>query len=219
MKYAQSKHFWTWFKRNEKKLQRMPNMDADEREYWLREIATHMRAYTKRLFFEVFFDRNRGSRFIITPYGNPKYFRMAETMARKAPPMDNWEIIALQPPGLLGELLEAGYGRTGIDLNNLWFTTPLERAANGRIMLKIYAELFREPTGEMEIALEAVIYEILGEKVIGLEIGDIELIALWELSEKQKESLVSIGELPAWVSGRDTSSVFINEKGLMEKRE
>ena len=217
MNYSQVKHFWTWFQKNSDLLLAFPKMNSKEKEYWLREINTHLRAHTKKLFFELLYDNKGTSRFIITTYGNTKYFRMAEAMAAKAPEIPGWEILGLQPPGLIGELLQPMYGHAGIDLQNLKFMPP-KKMNDGKVVLDVYAELYGEVTREMDISVEAYMYELLGEKTIGLEISCFSINNLFHLSAEEKSALIPFKELPAHIVCRDTSAICINEKGFLEKR-
>lgn len=218
MKYAHADHFWTWFQKHSDLLLALTEMSKQEEEYWFREINTHLRAYTKNLSFEYFSNNEAGCRLIITAYGKARYFRMAETFVAKAPKMDGWEIVALQPPGLLGELLLPFYGRSGIDLTHCWFLPPDHRCIDGRYGLSVYAELYTPVTTEMEIAVEALAYELLGEKTMGLDIGYLTIHNLFECTPAEKQQLLKMDQLPAWLQSNTPSTICINAKGLLQPR-
>jgi hypothetical protein len=216
--FSQSKHFWAWFRANSEVLLKIPQMEEKEKNYWLHEIARHLRAYTRKLFFEIIYDPKGVSRFIITSYGNTKYFRMAEMLAKKAPVLPGWQIFGLQPPGLVGPLLVKIYGKAGIDLDNLWFIPPLTRGQDGKLILKVFAELYTEPTAEMEIAVEALVFDRMGEKTMGLEIGWIDVDNIFHLSAEEKKELVRMEEIANWIKCRTAPTFFINKQGVMVQR-
>lgn len=219
MKSAQERHFWTWFQRHSLKLQLLSRMDKKEREYWFREIDAHLLACTKKLFFELIQCHQKGlNRLIITAYGNTKYFRRAEAFVAKAPKIPGWEVIALLPPGMLGEGLLSVYSNAGINLTNLWFMPSKEKLGNGKTALVVYAEFLGEVTSEMKIAVGALIYDLLGEKTAGLEIDNIRICNILELPRHELQHLVPIRCLTAYITCRDTSPLFINAKGAMEVR-
>lgn len=218
MKYAYAHHFWNWFQKHSDLLSTLPAMNKNEREYWLREISAHLIAYTKNLSFKYLHRKEAGCRLIITACGKVRYFRMAESFVAKAPKMDGWEILALQPPGMLGEALLSFYGRSGIDLTNCWFLPPDVRCIDGRYGLSVYAELYTDITTEMEIAVEALAWELLGERTMGLDIGWITIHNLLQCTPQEKHQLLKMEQLPAWLQSNTYSLICINEQGLLQPR-
>lgn len=114
MNCKQADHFWTWFQKHSSLLLVLSHMSIFEREYWLREIDTHLIACTPKLSFAIYYDRESTGSLIITACGKEKHVRMAENLAAKAPHMPGWKIIALQPAVIIGSphiSLQAGAGR------------------------------------------------------------------------------------------------------------
>ncbi|MBO9564688.1 MAG: hypothetical protein J7621_18060 [Niastella sp.] len=101
MNHEQVSHFWTWFRKHNSLLLVLSHMSNSEREYWLREIDTHLTACTKKLSFALYYSHECTASLIITAVGKEKYFRMAENIASRAPHMPGWKIIALQPPVMI----------------------------------------------------------------------------------------------------------------------
>ncbi|NII29153.1 hypothetical protein HB364_29005 [Pseudoflavitalea sp. X16] len=218
MKYAHAHHFWTWFQKYSNLLLALPAMNKKEREYWYREINTHLMACTKNLSFELLSSQRRESRLIITTYGKVRYFHLAEAFVAKAPRMPGWQVIALQPPGLLGELLLPFYGRSGIDLTNCWFLPPDHRCIDGRYELSVYAELYTAITTEMNMAVEALAYELLGEKTKGFHISWITIHNLLACTPEEKQRLLRMEQLPAWLHAQGPSAISLHAKGLLQPR-
>ncbi len=211
-------HFWTWFQRHSDILLTLPMMEDKEKQFWMREVDGHLRAYTKKLLCEYVFAKHGPVQLIITAGGKAKYFRMAENFVAKAPRMLGWKIVALQPPGLLTGLLVPMYGRAGIDVENLWFMPTGVSTPHDRMHLHIYAELYQEPSTEMEISVEAVLFDLLGEKTMGLQVERFSVHSIYSLSQEEKEQLREIEELPAWIEANSLSDWGVNEKGRLEER-
>lgn len=66
MRYSQTKQFWTWFQRNSELFLHLNDMDKSEREFWIREMMTHLRAHTKKLFIELMMPVGGPFRLVIT---------------------------------------------------------------------------------------------------------------------------------------------------------
>ncbi len=47
MSKLSKRHFWEWFKRNNKEYLELNNKTKKESAYWLREMTAHLRAYFK----------------------------------------------------------------------------------------------------------------------------------------------------------------------------
>jgi hypothetical protein len=218
MKFSHSKHFWTWFQKNSDLLLILPQMGEAEKEYWIREVATHLRAYTKNLFCEFLFNKGGHMELVITAYGREKYFRMAENFVAKAPRILGWKITALQPPGMLRSVLVAMYGHAGIDVENLWFLPPGHTVGKEKINLRVYGELYKEATVEMRTSVEAVLFNLVGEKTMGLHVENFTVGSVYNLSPEAKDRLLKIEEFPAWLDNNTLSDWVVNEKGELEKR-
>lgn len=217
MPYSIPKHFWTWFQRHSDTLLNVYKTDKKEEEYWMREIDIHLRAHSKKLSFLVTWHTKGGATFTITACKRSRYFNMAEKFAAKAPELPGWQIFALQPPNLAPqEFFEQLALKAGIDLQKCWFIPPREKTADGKIVLHIFVEVYTEITEEMCKAIDAAICNMLGEKTVGLEIGDMVLYSLFDRSEAQKKKqLIPLHRLPAYVLSRDTANVRVNEKGQL----
>lgn len=218
MRFSHTNHFWTWFQRNSDLLLTLPKMEDAERQFWMREIDTHLRAYTKRLFCEYVFPQKGPMQLIITAYGKSKYFRMAENFVAKAPRMLGWKIVALQPPGMITQWLVPMYGRCGIDVEKLWFLPAEASVPHGKVVLHIYAELYQQLSSEMEISIEAVLFDLLGERTMGLQVERFKVRSIFYLSQEEKDRLLKIEELPAWLDNNTLSDWVVNEKGELDMR-
>ncbi len=220
MAYSHTKHFWTWFQHNSDTLLKAHKMDKKEQEFWLREIHTHLRAYTKKLNFAIVWDDNGVSRFIISADGNARYFNMAEKFVAKAPPVPGWQIFGLQPSNMVpDQLVEQQALKAGIDLNKCWFTPPALSTFDGKAILTIYAEIFVDITYEMQEVIGSIIANWLGEKTMALEVSDFLLESVFHRSDDDKEKeLIPLHELPQHIICRETSTVFINEQGNLINR-
>lgn len=217
MPYSYPRHFWTWFLHNSDTLLRAHKSTKKEEEYWLREIDTHLRAYTKKLAFSILWNDNGASRFVITASANPRYFNMAEKLAAKAPSLPGWEIIGLYPVNLMPQkLLEHIAGEAGLDFHKCWFTLPGERTSGGRAILNVYAEVYTDITAQMCNVISCILNNLLGERTRGIEIDYAVVDSIFNRSaaEKKKE-LIPLQELPSYIISRDLSTIIIDEKGSL----
>lgn len=218
MKFSPSKHFWTWFKRNSQTLLEAQQMNQREQQYWLHEITAHLKACSKKLSFMILWDKKGISRFIISARGNTRYFPTAEKFVAKAPDMPGWEIIGLQPPNLLPKpLVEEVISKAGIMFGQCWMYPPDYDMATGKARLRIFAEAYPPVTNAMIDAIHVIVCNLLGEKIVGLEIEYIDLESIFSLDPKEKKLLIKLEDLPAHIRGNDTSGWEVNINGKMHR--
>ena len=216
MKFSPSKHFWAWFRRNSQTLLEAQLMNPKEQQYWLYEINAHLRACSKKLSFQILWDKKGISRFIISAHGNTRYFLAAERLAAKAPDIPGWKIIGLQPPNLLPQqLMEQEALQAGIILDQCWMLPPDYDTDTGKAWLNIYIESYTNITKHMENAVDAIVCNILGEKIAGSEFEYIDVYSIFYLDPQDQKLLIKLEDLPAHIRYIGTDTLVIDPNGKM----
>ncbi|MDF2192619.1 hypothetical protein [Paraflavitalea sp. CAU 1676] len=216
MIFSQPRQFWTWFERYSEVLRHLPDMDKKEREFWIREIATHLRAYTKKLSVEMIMPPQGAILLVFTAYGKQRYFAMADNFVAKAPRLKGWEVCALQPPGMLDSLLVTQYGHFGVDLSTLRFK-PLERGlGEDKFTLYIVADINGHPTEAIEMAVEAAVYNTVGERVVGEQMNFIVVDCLSHYAPREKKKFIDLAELPVHIAALVGPRLSIDHEGNLK---
>lgn len=217
IRYSHAKHFWTWFSANSELYRHLNDMDPNQQRFWQQEIVTHMCAYTKKLSVVLFYPDDGICSIAITALANPRYFRMAEAMAAKAPELKNWEVYGLQPAGLYGEYLETQFADTGISRAGIKCLPPVWVQHANRYTVQCYANIGEEPTEKMYEAVDTMVCDQLGERIVGTQLHWVEVHDNSEIPYQQFEQLISLDQLSAHFPVREISNLSINCLGKLRK--
>lgn len=166
-------HFWQWFKRHNKEFLLLHKKTKKEARYWLNEWNTHLRAYGRYMKFAILWEQEKNTAIlIITSYDNSRFFKKIEAFVARACEIPNWKIQALEPPTEPGFLIEERFGHTGIDEEDFRFVQGDETED----IICVYHPLYTEERYDIfKQVAAAVLYNILGERAFGLDIGYIEV--------------------------------------------
>ncbi len=204
------RHFWEWFKRNNKEYLTVDRRPKKEASYWLNELNAHLRAYFKFLGFTIVLAPNRSAVLTITVNGKVKHFPKVDAFVALAPEIPGWEITALQDPMPADFLLETQMEAAGIDPQELRFSFDDDNPASGYIT--VYHPLCTEENEPdfFELAWVAV-YNLLGERSYGTGVRRLEVT---NLSLANPEKLRKLDELPALLSSGG-SPMVVDHKGKL----
>lgn len=217
MQFSHAKHFWTWFSYNSEVYRHLKKMEKKQEQFWEQELITHMRAYTKKLSVALLLPEEGDCSIIITAKANRRYFRMAEAMAAKAPPIPNWKVFGLQPPGLYSAHLEKQYAATGITRAGIKCLPPMWKPSANKYAIQCYAAIGEEPDERTVDAVDAMVCDQLGEKVIGLQVCWVEVYDVTEIPYDQYSQLITLEELSAYFPEKEVSNLSINCLGELRK--
>jgi hypothetical protein len=206
------RHFWEWFKRHHKEYLELKNKPAKEARYWLQELDAHLRAYFKFLEFTLAVPNEGIPTLTISVNGKAKYFKKADAFVATAPEIPGWTIRALDDPNPIDFFLEKQMEDTGIDPREFFFSfvtnDPRERD------ITVYHPLCTSNNEHQLLQLaSAAIYNLLGERSFGTDIGSVEVVNLSLAADT--DELHPLEELPAHISMR-SSSLFIDDHGNLQ---
>lgn len=216
MATSQAKHFWTWFQRFNTSYLKLPDFSKKEQEFWINEFGAHLRAYTKKLCFEIrLFKGDDTALLVISSRDDPKYINMAEKLVAKAPAIPNWKVSAFQPAGLFSDESMCDRNIAGINLANIWFDPDFHVRHKGRIILNVYAEMYTPVNDEMRTAVRERIVNLVGEKTFVYEVAWIAMENWLDVSDDTKNELLRIEEIVSYILSRDISLVQVDESGKL----
>jgi hypothetical protein len=208
------KHFWQWFMRSNKEYLGLQNKSKKELKYCMNEMTTHLRAYFKFLHFSILVS-NDGATGVLTisVSGKAQYFKYVDKIVGAAPEIPGWNIHALEAPKPIDSFWEQELGHTGIDPHELWCTVP-DREHRPRIA--VYHMMYTEANNwHYTQAAEMAIYNVLGERSFGLDIGRI-TVANFSSAPEDAE-LIKLEELPAYMP-HSQSGLVVDALGQMWER-
>lgn len=207
------RHFWEWFKRHNKEYLQLHKKTRKEHQYWTNEMIAHLRAHGRYMKYSLQSEVNGEFGILtITSLGKSRFFERIEEFVAQAPQIPNWKIQALEPPQEVDFLIEERFGSPGITVNDLWFVKGEEQ----RSIFVVYHPLYVEENEDtfIEIAT-AVIYNVLGERLFGLNIDRIEMDNLSRAPKNRQ--LLQLEELPAFL-GKCYSFFEVDATGNLRER-
>lgn len=219
MKFSKPKQFWEWFKRNSENYMQLDERTKAESTYYIREMDMHLMAFGKGICAELRYTVGTASpngMFIFTAYGRSRRFRAIEQLVAKAPLLPGWIFVGLHPPVAVDHGFASDFPNLDIDPLNIWFELPKDH--NGRYYLTAYIEMYKPPSRELEEAVYAAVYNVLGEKTFGLGVRHIEVENLFHVSKERREALINIVQLPECIQISNDSLFVINQLGQVVQR-
>jgi hypothetical protein len=210
MSKLSKRHFWEWFKRNNKEYLELNNKSKKEAAYWLAEMNTHLRAYFKFFEYSLALPDKGDAKLTISVNGKTIHFKKVESFVATAPEIPGWNIIALEEPMPIDFILEKQMANAGIEPGEFSFSFVSDDADAAHIM--IYHPLCT-PANErhfLELAYGAV-YNLLGERSFGI---DISLLEMANMSDANVDEVYPLEELPIHIGSRK-SSIVVDQNGSL----
>ncbi|MBO9565426.1 MAG: hypothetical protein J7621_21795 [Niastella sp.] len=220
-RFSKPKQFWEWFRRNAQHYRKPQFASKKEALYLLREMTMHLMAYGQTIRVEIYWPNKEGDgeiEVVFTTYGRTRHFRKVEMLVAKAPPLPGWTFFALDPPRPIDFFFEVDFPHLDIDPFKLWFEPPDFSNNRERSWLQVYIDTWTEITQQHVQAARAAAYNVLGEKVYGLRIIDVEVERLCEIPEKQRNHLVNLQNAHQYIHVTEVAGVYVNDKGRIEQR-
>jgi hypothetical protein len=204
------RHFWEWFKRHHKEYLELPKMSKKEAGYWLHELNAHVRAYFKFFGFSLALPNEGTARLTITVNGNAMHFKKAEAFVATAPDIPGWSISALEDPMPIDFLLDKQMEDACTDPREFFFSFAANDAGETDII--VYHPLCTTYNTRVFLQLAyAAIYNLLGERSFGMDLGHLEVA---NLSCADTEEVYQLEELPTRI-GRRSSSMVVDDNGTL----
>lgn len=205
MSKLSKRHFWEWFKRNNKEYLDLHSKTKKEAAYWLSELNAHLRAYYKFFEYSVSLpDNGKGlPKLTITVNGRAMHFKKVDVFVASAPDIPGWQIGALEDQMPMDFLLEKQIENLNIHPAEFFFSFTSDDPDN--TSLNIYHPLC-SPHNEgqyLQLAYPAI-YNLLGERAYG---SDIDRLEMANLSAADKENVHPLEELPIHLALRKPAMV------------
>lgn len=222
MRFSKPKQFWEWFRRNQETYLHLFKSSKAEALYLMREMTMHLAAYGTRINAELYWEKVEGDIEVVlvfTTYGRARQFRKVERLVAQAPDLPGWRFLDLDPPRPIDFFLDEDYGHLDFDPFNLWFEPPRFFNNQDKCCLDVYVDTYTQISKEYEQAVAGAVYNVLGEKVYGLKIRELNVDRLCELPKRQRSALVNLQQLPQYIQIRDDSCLYVNEWGQVKKQQ
>ncbi len=210
MSKLSKRHFWEWFKRNNKEYAELNKKSKKETMYWLNELNAHLRAYFKFFSFSLALSEKQTATLTISVKGKAAHFKKVDTFVATAPGIPGWRITALEDPVPVDFLLDKQIEDAGIHPRELWFSmTSYDPDCTG---ITVYHPLCTSENEHLFLQLaRAAIYNLLGERAYGMDIGWIDAT---NLSYADPGDIQRIEDLPACIGSRK-SSMIVDHSGRL----
>jgi hypothetical protein len=209
-------HFWKWFQKHAAAYASIFNRNEKEIVYLLDELNMHLRAYCKHLEGGIGINKKMGTMdLIISAHGRAAYFPKVDKLVACAPALWHWQVIALEPRQPLDNMLDICYPDVQLDPHRLWFE-PLDEFSQTADIV-VYSECCgMSDEGRFEAAVRAVLYNLLGERSYGLDLGELVIANL--SAAPRKENLQRLEELPFYISKCISGHLEVGAGGELRKK-
>ncbi len=208
MNKLSKRHFWEWFKRNNKEYAELNKKTKKEAVYLVNELNAHLRAYYKFFGFSLAWEENRKSTLTITVDAKARYFKKAEAFVATAPEITGWKIIALDEPKSIDFFLEELITKSGIHPQEFYFS--IDNDDPGCVSITVYHPLCtKENENLLYRSAHQAIYNLLGERSFGT---DVHYIDVANLSCANSYEIFKLDELPAMLDLLKSSTI-VDERG------
>jgi hypothetical protein len=211
MSKLSKRHFWEWFNRNNKEYLELQHKSKKEATYWLHEMNAHLRAYFKFFEFRLTLPGNGIASLTITVNGKAQHFKKVERFVATAPEIAGWSMHALEDPMPIDFLLEKQIESTGIHPAEFCFSFANPEANTPDII--IYHPLCTAGNEGLYLQLAyPAVYNLLGERSFGLDIGRLEMA---NLSEADPDDVYQLEDLPTYI-GLLKPAMMVDDNGMLK---
>lgn len=200
MKNDSPKHFWEWFEKfSNVYLWLHTFKDKDDFMFWIGEINNHLRTYCRGGITAIFeWDAGgEAAQLIITAKSKSNLFFKVDQLIKHAPQLPGWQFHALVPPRLPGHKIMDSFNDIGIDPDELRFCLSNAHCPGPRINIEVFTEVYNPGISRYRQLIEAVVFNILGERAMATYIGEVEIKWLYTLSIQHRAKLLKLEKLPA----------------------
>jgi hypothetical protein len=191
--------FWHWFSRFSDVYRQLHRLPIESADFWENQLLTQLNT-VQRWPWQVVFEWhiNGTTEMIFTAKRQLYYFPIIEQLVSGAPPLPGWNFQALYPPREPGHNISERFGHTCISPHELWLApSSVKQVGGGKYLLDIYAELYDPAEIIHRKAIDAVLFNILGERSMVIDIAGFEVKWVFCLSPEEKNKLSPLKKLPA----------------------
>jgi hypothetical protein len=209
--------FWDWFQQNSTRLLHPSKLPEQESNSLFDEFFRRTNDYCGgKITPEVVTDEENNRAFIIfTSYGDEQYFAPIEKLVAAAPSIEGWKFIALYPPMPANGRLAVDFPNLPITAEQFLFAPDELTITDGQYNLELYVEGFVEIDDELYTAVTAILFNVLGEKKMTLNMGYMVISYLEDLAPAVREKLIPLPELATYASDDIHTPLSVNGSGKM----
>jgi hypothetical protein len=209
------KQYWDWFQQTGARIMYLSKLSKKEKTLLHEEIMARTRACCgDEVMAEVVTDEENDRAFIIfTAYGADEYFDRIENLVAAAPPIKGWKFFALYPPMPANGRLSVDYPNFPLKAEQMLFTPDELTITDGEYNIEIYVEEVVPIDDEMFEVVGVILFNVLGEKVMTLNMGEIGISYLETVDPVVREKLLPLPELANYVSGNIQAPLSVDGSG------
>ncbi len=192
--------FWSWFVANQ---HRYLDIEVPEKEELLDALCEQLHAYCEDLWFEIGGEPAGARELVLTAEGCLELFPALLELARAAPEIPGWQIVAFKQPQ--GFEFVTRYEDIVVAPESTWFL-PLNLEENPQLLgLRLAFAHFESSKESQFLAAAYIMLEAgLGELAACQEISHVEVCQA--PSSPEASGYRSPGSLPAYLSDRSTNA-------------
>jgi hypothetical protein len=212
------KQYWDWFQQTGARMVYLSKFSKEEQELLSEEMRARTCAYCgDEVVAEVITDEENEQAFIIfTAYGEAQYFDRIEKLVAAAPAIKGWKFIALYPPMPANGRLAVDYPDFPLKAEQMLFTPDELTINDGKYNIEIYVEEVVPIDDELFEIVGVILFNVLGEKTMALNIGNLGIDYLEEVDPVVREKLLPLPEVVNYVSGDITAKLSVDGSGAMK---
>jgi hypothetical protein len=121
-----------------------------------------------------------------------------DQIIQHAPVIPNWKFQAMYPPRHPGYNIVDRFGPTYIEPDELWISpAAISCLGDGKYFVNIYAELYDPADVIDRQIIEAILYNVLGERSFVRDLAGFKVTWLYSLNQQVRSKCIPLGMLPA----------------------
>ncbi|WP_315821545.1 hypothetical protein [Paraflavitalea speifideaquila] len=135
---------------------------------------------------------------IFTTKRQAQYIDIIHQLVQQAPAIPGWSFHALYPPRHPGYNIVDRFGPTCIEPGELWIAPgAISSLGGGKYFVNIYAELYDPANIMHRKIIDAILFNILGERSFVLDLAGFKVTWLYSLSQELRYKCAPLNKLPA----------------------
>jgi hypothetical protein len=200
MKRNSAKQFWEWFTKFSTVYIWLPaSKDKADFVFWIGEINKNLKMYGGGSLTAIFeWEEDKGTaRLIVTANGRSDLFFKVDQLIKQAPSLPDWQFQALIPPRIPDHSIVDRFSNLGIEVDALWFRFADSGHSGQGKNIEVYAEVYNPWIDQYRQLVEAIVFNLLGERTMTNCIREVEIKWLYAFPPLHRACLQKLVELPA----------------------
>lgn len=191
--------FWNWFSRFSEVYKLVHRLPPADNIFWKDQLITRLRLYCNyggQIHFRMGPDESYAE-LIFTTKRQSHYVDIIDQLIQQAPAIPGWKFQAMYPPRHPRHNIVERFGPTYIEPEELWISpAAISSLAGGRFFVNIYAELY-DPADIIDRQIvEAMLFNILGERSFVMDLAGFKVTWLYSLNQELRYKCAPLYKLP-----------------------